>query len=205
MLALSGIMAADRLALVNVRQRPVERRTRAASTSAHSTQQPRRDAEPHVRTANVRFDGSAGRGGRRGHVEPPTPIDHPGRGLGRAPPSLSKKHSPLRPRAPARDGRKNMENISPGSFRYGKAAAAPGRFDRVVEKPDHMPPRHAGIGAPSLELRQDLLSSAATISAFRCRARPTRAGRTKNERPRSSDQAGLGETSRSELGGGLSA
>ena len=37
-------------------------------------------------------------------------------------------------------------------------------------------------GAPSLELRQDLLSSAATISAFSCRARRTRAGRTKYER-----------------------
>jgi hypothetical protein len=77
-----------------------------------------------------------------------------------------------------------MENISPGSFSMAKPPAPAGRYDRVVEKPDHMPPRlaDAGIGAPSLELRQDLLSSAATISAFSCRARRTRAGRTKYER-----------------------
>ena len=61
-----------------------------------------------------------------------------------------------------------MENISPDSFSMAKPPAPAGRYDRVVEKPDHMPPRlaDAGIGAPSLELRQDLLSSAATIFAF---------------------------------------
>jgi hypothetical protein len=58
-------------------------------------------------------------------LDPPRPVTTPARGLTRAPPALPKKHSPLATApAPERDGRKNMENISPGSFRYGKAAAA---------------------------------------------------------------------------------
>jgi hypothetical protein len=89
----------------------------------------------------------------------PTPGDHPGPGLGCAPTTP----------APERERPKN--NISPVPFRMAKPP--PGRFDRVVEKPDHMTPRRAdaGIGPPSLEPRQDLLSNAATISAFSCRAR----------------------------------
>jgi hypothetical protein len=59
-------------------------------------------------------------------------------------------------------------------------------------------------GAPSLELRQDLLSSAATISAFSCRARRTRAGRTKYDRLVRQDRWHPARP-RSELGGGLSA
>ena len=84
-----------------------------------------------------------------------------------------------------------------------KAGAHQHKANRVSRKPDRPPTlAEAGIdknlahrgraagdmagehvyGAPSLELRQNLLSSAATISAFSCRARRTRAGRTKYER-----------------------
>ena len=112
----------------------VERLTRRQTSAAHIQTQATSTATSRRRNLNVKAELHAGwrTCGLMGLLDvggeatsmPPRPGDHPGPGLACAPPALSKKHSPLATApAPERDGRKNMENISLGSFRYGKAAA----------------------------------------------------------------------------------
>jgi hypothetical protein len=72
-----------------------QQRTQAASTSTHQRRNPNVGVNADAGNVDADLEVGAQRGDAISLVETPRPLDHPGRGLGRAAPALSKKHSPL--------------------------------------------------------------------------------------------------------------
>ena len=107
-----------------------ERRTRAASTSAHQRSNLNVNAEPHVQATDVRVDGSAGRG--RGEVLSPHPGDHPDGAIEYAPPAPCRPNRRAPPSRHRAERRKKLKKSL--QYRAGGRWLRRRRLDEIMQQ-----------------------------------------------------------------------